>query len=141
MQKQRRNEFKKSAKELGISFIILFGSRANKKFHERSDFDIAVFFTDKTSFLGNLRLYSKTLDLLSRAMQIPPEKMDLTCLNDANILLRYEITAGGKLLFGNPVDFAQYRGFAFRDYIDAKPLFQLENLLISQKQKFIKQAI
>ena len=56
------------------------------------------------------------------------EKIDLTDLNNANILLRYEITRNGVILFGNAQEYEEFKAFSFRDYIDAKSLLSLKIL-------------
>lgn len=136
-----KQKLEKYAKEKGIKFVVLFGSQANGSPKKESDFDAAVFLKNEKDFFGDFDLYSDLLDNLSKILDINMDKLDLTDLAKANILLRYEITSKGKLLFGDEDDYAQYRTFAFRDYIDAKPLFDLEDLLIRKRQSLIKQAI
>lgn len=128
------------AKEAGIKFIVLFGSQTKGLVQKDSDFDIAVL-TAPEKNIKELDNYNNVLFGLSKILNIPDYKMDLTNLNSANILLRYEIASGGKLLYGNAEEYEEYKAFAFRDYIDAKSLFELENLLIYKRQTFIKEAI
>ena len=66
------------------------------------------------------------------------KKIDLTDLNNANILLRYEITRNGIILFGDPQDYEELRAFSFRDYIDAKSLFELEDIIIKKDYCLLK---
>lgn len=129
------------AEEKAIKFIVLFGSRAINKAREESDCDVAVFLKNRKDFFSDFGLYSDLLKNLSAALGIGEEKLDLTNLAKANILLRYEITSKGKLLCGDENEYEEFKAFAFRDYIDAKPLFDLENLLIRKRQELIKQAI
>ena len=42
MMVKNRKKLHEYAQRMGIKFIVLFGSRANKTFQENSDFDIAV---------------------------------------------------------------------------------------------------
>lgn len=129
------------AKQKDIKFIVLFGSQSVGAAGEQSDFDVAVFLKNEKDFFGDFDLYSDLLDNLSKILDINMDKLDLTDLAKANILLRYEITSKGELIFGNEDSYADYRAFAFRDYIDAKPLFDLEDLLIKKRQSLIKQTI
>ena len=129
------------AKKHDIRFIVLFGSHAQNATRPESDVDIALFFDRDKNVLAEFEMFSDVLNGLSEALGVPSEKLDLLTLNKANILLRYEITAGGKLLYGNADLYEQYQAFAFRDYIDAKPLFDLEDVLIRKRHKLIEQAL
>ncbi len=91
--------------------------------------------------MSDLDLYSQILDGISTILEIPYEKIDLSDLDNANILLRYEITLGGKLLYGNELDYLELKSSAFRDYIDAVKLRDLESLMIGKRQKMISDAI
>ena len=136
-------QLKKFAQDNGIKCIVLFGSRAmNGRVAIRmdSDFDIAVL-TMPEKNIKNFDDYGSVLSGLAKILGIPDHQIDLTNLNEANILLRYEITSKGKLLYGDADEYENYKGFAFRDYIDAKPLFDLENSLIHKRQAMIHRAI
>ena len=125
------------AKKHGIRPIVLYGSQAIGGATPESDFDVAVYLesakVNKFYFDGYLDLLPELADALGAKGQ----KIDLVLLNSVNILLRYEITSKGQLLFGDLDQFAQYQAFAFRDYIDAKPLFDLEGELIHKRQTLI----
>lgn len=135
-----KKQLNKLAKCIDARFIVLFGSRADKTFEEKSDFDVAIFLSGKSIF-ENIKIYSSLLERLSRIFKIEENKIDLTDLNGANILLRYEITSNGVLLYGDKDDYAQYQAFAFREYIDAKSLFALEDVLIRRRQQALAQAL
>lgn len=126
----------KLARETGIRFIVLFGSQTKER-KEGSDFDIAVS-TLKELDADN---YTKILSGLAEALNVPDSKIDLANLNKANILLRYEITSQGVLLYGNKTEYEELKAFAFRDYVDAESLFKLEELLIHKRQKLIKEKL
>ena len=129
------------ASQNSIRFIVLFGSQTQIISRDGADFDIAVSVQGRKSFMSDLDLYSQLLDGLSTILEIPYEKIDLSDLDNANILLRYEITLKGKLLYGNEMDYLELKSFAFRDYIDAGKLNDLESLLISKRQKIISDAL
>ena len=94
----------------------------------------------KKDFFSDYKLYLDLLGNLSEILQIGTNQLDLTDLAKANILLRYETTSRGKLLYGDEDEYTEFKAFAFRDYIDAKPLFELEDILIKKRQELIKQA-
>lgn len=133
--------------ENGIKFVVLFGSRAkeargkNVLIREDSDFDIAVMTLAEKNIGRNSDGYNNTLLGLSKILNIPDFRIDLTNLNNANILLMYEVTSGGKLLYGEGAEYEELKAFAFRDYIDARPLFDLEDFLIRKRQNLIAEAL
>lgn len=138
--KETTGKLKEFAKKAGIKFIVLFGSQVKEVVRKDSDFDIAVLIAPEKN-IKNLDNYNAVLFGLSEILNIPDYKIDMTNLNSANILLRYEITFGGNLLYGNADEYEEYKTFAFRDYIDAQPLFKLEDLLIHKRQALIEKAI
>ena len=124
-----------------IRFIVLFGSQTQALPQEGSDYDIAVSLKGGKSFMSDLKLYTEILDGLSAILRIAYEKIDLTDLDNANILLRYEVTCRGKLLYGDELEYLELKSFAYRDYIDAKRLFDLERDLIGKRQKMILESL
>jgi len=139
--KFNKTELEKYAERDGIKFVVLFGSRAKGNIQENSDFDIAIFLRDGSSIFENLVRYSKILTELNRILNLGNQKIDLASLNKANILLRYEITSSGVLLYGDESEYEQYKAFAFRDYLDSKSLFGLEELLIKKRQEALEELI
>ena len=136
--KEKLNNY---AEKAGIKFVVLFGSRAVGNVADGSDFDIAVSFKDGKSIFDDLGKYSEMLENFSKIFFAGDEKIDLTDLNNANILLRYEITRNGVILFGNAQEYEEFKAFSFRDYIDAKSLFELEDIIIKKRFLFIKESL
>ena len=136
--KEKLNDF---AEKIGIKFTVLFGSRAGKNVTDESDFDIAVSLKDGKSIFNDTEKYSEMLENFAKIFSVNEDKIDLTDLNNANILLRYEITRGGVLLFGDPQDYEELKAFSFRDYVDAKSLFDLEDIIIKKRLSFIKESL
>ena len=136
-QQLQLNEF---ACKNGIKFLILFGSQADKTYSERSDFDIAVL-TSNTKNIDKLEYYNNVLFGISKILCIPDYKIDLTNLNNADPLLRYEIASKGSLLYGDEVDYLSFKSFVFRDYIGTEDLRILEKGLILKRQKLIAEKI
>lgn len=129
------------AEKAGIRFVVLFGSRAAENAVKESDFDIAVSFKDGKSVFEDFKKYSEILENFSKIFSAGDEKIDLTDLNSANILLRYEITRKGVLLCGNAQDYEEFKAFSFRDYVDARSLFELEDAIIKRRQVFIRENL
>jgi predicted nucleotidyltransferase len=123
--------------ELGIRMLILFGSRARHdgRLKPDSDLDLGLLFHTETSF----ELYGQCFDRLADVF--PGYSLDLGFLHQADPLFRYEVFRDGRLLYGDEMDFLEYRAFAFRDYIDSKDLRDLEATLFHRKMLFIQNEL
>lgn len=141
MLKFDREKLNNFAEKTGIRFVVLFGSQAGEKVAKESDFDIAVSLKNGQSIFEDLNKYSEMLENFAEILFAGDNKIDLTDLSNANILLRYEITSKGILLFGNAQDYEDFKAFSFRDYVDARPLFELEDAIIKKRQVFIKESL
>jgi len=141
MLKFDQEKFNSFAGKASIKFIVLFGSAATGGAKEESDFDVAVSLKGGKSIFDDMKKYSELLENLAKIFTIKEDKIDLTDLNNANILLRYEITRNGVLLFGDAQDYEDLKAFSFREYVDARSLFELENAIIKQRQDFIKKSL
>lgn len=133
----KSEEIKRIAEKFGARFIVLHGSYADGKAHDKSDIDVAVLLRSKRVNQLPLNEYAQLLEELARACDSGMSVIDLSCLKNANILLRYEITSKGQLLYGDPDAYEQFCAFSFRDYIDAKDLFELEDSMIRKRQNSI----
>ena len=51
--------------------------------------------------------------------------LDFKTLNKVDPLFRYQVIKDGKLLYGNPTDYEDYKAYSYRAYEDARPLFEL----------------
>jgi hypothetical protein len=138
--KNQKQKINKTAKKYGLKLVLIFGSFASGKKHKYSDYDIAVL-TAENRNISDLKNYNDILFFLSEVLEIPSQKVDLTNLNNANPLLSYEITIKGTLVFGDKDLFDEYRARSFRNYIDARPLFDLEHRLIEKRHQMLKQLI
>lgn len=126
-----RKKISSIGKHFGLRFIILYGSAALGKLTPKSDIDIAFFPTGKLSSKQYFTLSAE----ISNAIKAGPKILDLVDLKTANPLLRYEIIRTGKLLFGDPKDYAEFKIFALKDYIDSQSLRKLERQLVINRQK------
>lgn len=127
------------ARENQFKFIVLFGSAAQGTLKDSSDVDIAVLKADHTklTYEDHRTVYELLESLYSTGMRM----IDLVDLSTANPLLRYEAVMYGKLLQGNELDFAEYKLFAFKDYIDSQSLLVLEKKIITKRQQFLAEII
>ena len=132
-----KEKVKKFALENNVKFIVLFGSFGSNKEKKESDIDMALYLNSNQLVFENFSAYSKILAGLTEIFSASDKIVDIVDLKTANILLRFEITSRGALLYGEEIDYENYKSFAFRDYTDAKKLFELEDSLIKKRQKQI----
>ena len=126
------------AREFGLKFIILHGSRVTGKYRADSDFDIAVVSKNSLPTESKLNLYSKLRNIFnSEEIELD---LDIKMLDRADPLFRYQVVRDGKLLYGNLTDYNEYKSVTYRMYDDAKPLFELENILIKKYQKHLEET-
>lgn len=120
-------------RDFGVRLLILFGSRAtgSPPPTPESDLDMAVLFTEKQV----LKVFLELEHALSRFLDTP--RLDLAELSRADPLFRWEICANGILLYGEELDFLQYKAYAYRDYRDSQDLRDLENVLLEKKMRYI----
>lgn len=110
------------AEKHGLQMVVLFGSRARGEAHPRSDTDIAVFAGEKKS----LRELSEMQIEFAEMFRIKnPELVDLSGM--APLFLK-QVADDGKILYERkPGIFDEFQIYAFKRYVEAKPLFALRN--------------
>jgi uncharacterized protein len=120
------------AKKYQLKFVILHGSFATGTARKDSDLDIAaVTLGEDLDFDRLLKLCGEMADVF----HLPPQTdLDFKTLNKVDPLFRYEVTRVGKLLFGDPADYEDFKAFSLRAYEDARPLLDLEHHLAHKFQ-------
>lgn len=137
----QRFQLEEFSSKHGVRFIVLFGSQLNEFQREDSDYDVAISLYGIKSVTSDFDLYSQVLEALSTILNIPYENIDLADLDKANVLLRHEITLRGQLLIGDELDYLELKSVAFREYMDANGLRELETCLINKRQRLILDAL
>ncbi|MDP3764689.1 MAG: nucleotidyltransferase domain-containing protein [bacterium] len=130
--KKNKLKIEKIAQNRNLKFAVVFGSAASGLMRDSSDTDIAVL--QKNHIPLDYRSFLDINSELTDALALGFRKIDLVDLATANILLRYEATQNGILLYGDETDYQNYRTFAFKDYIDSQSLRDLESLIIRKRQ-------
>ena len=126
--KIQKKEISKMAKKYGLKLILLFGSFANGKHRQDSDFDIAIMGKGKIDFKNQIKLINSFSQVFKR-------NIDLSIINCANPLLLFQISKNAKLIYGNEKDFFKFKLYAFHRYNDYAPYFKIEENL---NKKFIR---
>lgn len=112
--KDNISSFEKIAKKFNLKLLILFGSRASKKFTKKSDYDFA-FLSDKNiSSKEEINIFNEIQKLIKN------ENIDLINIsNNHDVKLRHEIFSKGSILFeSRKFLFKELAGKIYIDYID-----------------------
>jgi len=131
--RKKQKELQKTFKKYDVEFAYLFGSRANGKFHEKSDYDIAINlpkkFDDNQRFNIRLRLMSELFQIFSN------KKVDVIILNDiSSILFKYVIFYEGKNIYeANQSARLDYENLLQGEYFDFSPFLDEYNKLYAEK--------
>lgn len=112
-------------RNFNIKLAYLFGSRAKGNTAKESDFDIAVLFKNSPADL----LALKELTFLSLELdKFIPGKLDIVSLNDAPLLLKYEVVAHGQVLYcEDEAERIKFEVSIIKEYIDEEPIRNLYN--------------
>jgi len=99
-----------------VKLAYLFGSQAKGNAAKESDYDIAVLFKNNPADLLALK---ETSLLSSELHKFIPTKLDIVSLNDASLLLKYEVVAHGQILYSeNEKERINFEVVTTKEYID-----------------------
>lgn len=105
------------AAEPRIKFAYLFGSMARQTPGPLSDLDVAVYLDRR------LDLFSWRLRLMTAlAKALGSEKFDLVVLNQAPVVLRYEVVRGGVVLKEDRARRVMFETSVLQEYLDSAHL-------------------
>jgi predicted nucleotidyltransferase len=112
---------KERLKELGVSIVYLFGSRATGRKTRSSDTDIGVVFRDLEFGNDHRAMYHALYQLFSELY--PDSKLDIVFLQTSPLSLQYSSIKEGKILFEiDPVLTTNYENQAVDQYLDFRPV-------------------
>lgn len=122
---------------LGARMVVLFGSHATGEPPPvtDSDVDVAMSYANGTPAPSVWDAHRELAPIFG------DRTLELVFLREAGPLFRWEIMREGRLLWGDPMAFLNYRAFAFRDFVDSADLRQLERTLFEKKMEFIRRRL
>ncbi|MBI3274140.1 MAG: nucleotidyltransferase domain-containing protein, partial [Candidatus Colwellbacteria bacterium] len=112
-----------------LRFIILHGSYATGKEYAGSDVDIAILGKTLLAFDEVLHIHGELADIFGDSKE---RELDLKTLHRVDSLFRYQVVCDGVLLYGNKRAYEEFKGYAFRDYVDSSDLRELQDLLLKK---------
>lgn len=125
-----QKELKKICQEFGLSFVVLFGSRASGKKGFKEDYDIGVFSSPPLKKKEELTLICRFSQVLRS------DALDLVFLNQSPPLLCYEVANNGLLLHERDGgSFDRFRWQALQRWNDAKKFYAQNRLYIKNYLK------
>lgn len=114
-----------------IKFAYLFGSCARGQAGPLSDIDLAVYLDYRLDpFTAKLRYLEELYRLLNT------ERCDLVVLNNAPLILQYEVIRYGKVLKENKQRRVSFETKVIREYLDTEPLREVHRQKL--KEHFLK---
>ena len=109
------------AEEKNILLTYIFGSQVTGKIGQQSDYDFAVFLSQRPSFQFKYKLKNKLLSILDS------KQVDLVILNDAPIELKYKVVATGKVIFQkNFIVKTEFEADTLSRYFDYLPVLRAQ---------------
>lgn len=123
---ETRDELEQVARRRGIRLLLAFGSQVTGRTHSASDLDLAV--------LVDPPERRDWLDLLGDLQGLfPRREVDLAWLHRADPLFAWQIFRHAALLFGDAAEFARYRAYAWRRFVEYAPFFALEAAAVRRR--------
>lgn len=131
MKKQKKKILDKIVKRYKLRLLLLFGSQVEgKNLHCESDFDVAYLSAKKLDLTQEARIMTELAPVFRS------ENIDLVNLKNASPLLFYAVFQKCRVLYQeNDLIFPSYRAYAFKKYVEAKPLYELRYQRLKEKIK------
>jgi len=132
---EKQKQVEKIVKNRGLKFAVVFGSRANGKARENSDLDIGILDEKEETY----RRFGCLFSDFSKIFQ--GYNVDLRMIKGSEPVFLYNVLVRCKFLGGDEIAFHNLRFFAYKNFIDSKPLFDLKMKILEKQQKLLKQKI
>lgn len=124
---------KKIIRKYRLQLLLLFGSQAEGSPHKRSDFDIAYYARKDLDLMDEARM------IVDLAPMVKSENIDLVNMKKAPPLLLYAIFLHPKILYAKDMFlFYNMQSYAFKKYVEARPLFEETSRRLKERMEKIK---
>ena len=118
-------------KKFHVKLAYLFGSRAKGTAAAESDYDVAVLFREKPADPLALK---ETAFLSLELKRGFAQRLEIVSLNDAPLLLQYEVTAHGQPLYcENEEERVRFEVLTIKKYIDEQPMRNVYNRALHER--------
>lgn len=120
-------------KKYRLKLVLLFGSRIDGRTHKESDVDVAYLPEKSLDFEKECRLNYEFTEIFKT------DRVDTVDLRKAPPLLLFAVFKNCELLFQKDnIVFPTYRAYAFKKYIETKPLYEEKFARLKKKLDNIK---
>ena len=99
-------------KELGVRFVVLFGSQVKGHATERSDYDVAYQAESPLALSESGELANAVAGFL----EVSEDRIDLVDVDAGSPLFQFQVAAHGRLLCGSRRDFMNFQLLAWKRY-------------------------
>ncbi len=124
---QIKPKIEKLAKKHHLSLMVLFGSQATGKIHSQSDIDMAFLPFKRMNLIDVSKM---TIDF---SKELGVENLELVDMKNASPLLLKQVAQKSILLYEKePSFFANFKIYAFKRFMEAKPLLDLRELSLNK---------
>src|SRR3989338_1817513 len=121
LDQQQNSELKKLTAKYALELLVFFGSSVTSNTHKESDADVAYLSKKPLKLMEEAELAVKLQPILKN------RTIDLVNIHMAPPLLLYAISNYGQVLYqSHPLKFYELRAYAFKRYVEAMPLFKLQ---------------
>lgn len=133
--KEQKNKIAKIAKKYSLEMVLLFGSQVNGKARSDSDLDVAVLDYKPETYQRFGNLFNSFSRIFSGF------NLDLRLIKNSEPVLLFSVFNNGQLIYGDTQNYFNYKAFAYKNYVDSKPLFELKQRLLEKRQKKLNKLI
>lgn len=133
---EQKKQLHKIGREHALHFIILHGSYAKGIPRRGSDLDIAYVGGKRHDLDAYLKIFTALENVFGNT---PQRELDVKELCHADPLFRYHVVRDGVLLFGHSTAYADFKAYAYRDYMDSVDLRKLQDILLEKSIKELSQ--
>lgn len=126
---KQQQKIAETAKNYRLTLMLLFGSQSDGRTHKESDVDIAYVPGRQLTFKDEYHLNYELTNIFRT------DRVDTVDLRKAPALLSYAIFQHPVVLYQqNELVFPSYQAYAFKKYIEAKPLYEEKFRRLAQRK-------
>jgi len=130
LEAKQKEKIAELSKKYHLKLILLFGSRATGKIHKESDYDVAYLPEKNLSFDDEVDINFQFTNIFKN------DRVDTVDIRKASPLLLFGIFRQCQIIFKkDDLIFPTYRAYAFKKYLEAKPILLERFKKLSQRIK------
>jgi len=132
--KKQQDQINKIGKKYDLKLAVIYGSFAKDKNRQTSDLDIAVLGEEELNFKTVLKLFSEFSSVFQDI------EVDVKSLHRVDSFFRYQVMRDSILIYGNPLEYHNFKAYAFRAHMDSKDLLRLEQIMSQKTISYLRES-